>query len=60
VPKFFGQNNCGGNNRSGERAAPRFIDTGDSNDSGSAQFLFVPKSATPIGHRRENTENLKN
>jgi len=60
VPEFFRQDNGRGNDRTGECAAPRFIDSGNPNDSGGAQFLFVTKAAPPISHRRENTENLKN
>ena len=35
-------------NRTGQGAAPGFIDASDTGDTGGAQFLFVTKSATPI------------
>jgi len=53
MPKLFWQNNCGCDYRSGERAAARFVNPGNSNDSRSAQFLFVTKSAAPIHLRRK-------
>jgi hypothetical protein len=50
--KFFRQDDSGGDDRTSQCAAARFIHAGNSNDSGGAQFLFITKSASPIGHRR--------
>jgi len=58
VPEFLGQYGCGRDNWAGQCSATRFIDAGDSNDSGGAQFPFVTKSAAPV-HDGENTEKLK-
>ena len=46
VPKFLGQDHRRSDNGTSERAAARFIDSGDVNDTDRAQFLFVTKSAT--------------
>ena len=58
MSKFFRQQNRRRYHWSGERAAPRFIDASDSNDSGGAQFLFVTKSAAPI-HPRKSLADLR-
>src|SRR2546423_8565675 len=58
VPEFLGQHGCSRDNGAGQCSATRFIDAGDSNDSGGAQFPFVTKSAALV-HAAENTEKLK-
>lgn len=50
VPEFFGQNNRGCDYWPGQGAATCFINAGNSNDSGGAQFLFIPKSAATVAH----------
>src|SRR5437588_2635129 len=52
VSKFFRKNDRSGDNWSRERAAPRFVDAGNSEDSCDAQFLFVTKSAAPVHPRK--------
>jgi hypothetical protein len=48
VPEFFRKNNGGGYDRTGERAASRFIDTGDGRDAQAAQPAFMPETTTTI------------
>jgi hypothetical protein len=45
--------------RTGQRAAPRFIDASDRGDTERAQSAFMPETTTTV-HRGENTETLKN
>ena len=44
--KFFRKDHRRRDYRSGESAAPRFINAGDASDTNSAQSLFVTKAAT--------------
>jgi len=59
VPEFLRENHGGSYHRTGERAAPRFVDSGDGRNSEGAQLALMPETAAAI-HRRENTEKPKN
>ena len=48
MPKSFRQNDCGGDDWTGQGAAPRLIDPCDTGDTNRAQFFFVTESAAPI------------
>jgi len=48
MPKSFRQNDCGGDDWTGQGAPPRFIDPCDMGDTNGAQFFFVTESAAPI------------
>ncbi len=48
VPKSLRQNDRGGDNWTGQGAAPGFIDPCDAGDTDGAQFLFVTESTAPI------------
>ena len=46
VPEFFGENNGGCDDGSGERAAPGFIDPGDARQAQGAELAFMTKTTT--------------
>src|SRR5712691_6626208 len=48
MTKLFRKDDCCCYNRTGERAAASFVNSGNANDTGAAQFLFVAESAAPI------------
>ena len=48
VPEFLRKNNRGRYHRPRERAAPRFVDAGDSGNTERAQFAFMPKTTAPV------------
>jgi len=58
MSKFFRQNDGGRDDRSGQCSATYFVDTGNSNDTRRAQFLFVTKSAAPV-HPRKSSADLR-
>jgi hypothetical protein len=59
MPEFFWKNHRGGDNGTGERAAPGFVDTRNRGDTEGAEFAFMPEATAAI-HQGENTETLKN
>src|SRR6266516_2910430 len=54
MPEFLWQNDGRGHYRTGQRAAARFINSRDANDTEGAQFFFVTKTAALV-HRRQIT-----
>jgi len=58
MTKFFGQNHCGGDHRTRQRAAACLIDSGDARDSGGAKFFLVTKTAAPV-HPRKSFADLR-
>jgi hypothetical protein len=56
VPKLFGQNCRGGNNRPSERTATSFVNSRDPRDSGDPEFFLEAKSASPVHPRKSSTD----
>jgi len=48
VPELLGQDNRCRYDRTGQRAAPRFIDAGDRRDAEGAQSAFMPETTTTV------------
>src|SRR5438045_7519497 len=50
MPEFLWQNHGRRHHRTGQRAAARFINSRNANDTEGAQFFFITKTAAPV-HR---------
>src|SRR5947199_10535490 len=50
MPEFLWQNHGRRHYRTGQRAAARFINSRNANDTEGAQFFFITKTAAPV-HR---------
>jgi hypothetical protein len=48
MSKFFGKNDGGGYDRTGQRAPARFINAGDRRDTKCAQLAFMPETTATI------------
>ena len=48
MPEFFGEDDCRRYNRTGQRAATRFIDAGDRRDTKCAQSAFMPETTATV------------
>ena len=48
MPKFFGENDRGRYDRTGQRTPARFIDAGDRRDAKSAQSAFMPETTATV------------
>ena len=48
MTEFFGENDCGRDDWTGQRTAAGFVNPRNAHNSGGTQFLFVTKSAAPI------------
>jgi hypothetical protein len=59
MPKFFRKNRRSRNDRAGQCTTPGFVNSRDARDSCDAEFIFVTKSATPVGHRRKSSTDLR-
>jgi hypothetical protein len=58
MTKFFGENHCGRDDWTRQRAAARFVDAGDASDAISAEFFLVTKTAAPM-HPRKSLADLR-
>ena len=58
MPKSLRQNDRGGDDRTGQRAAPRLIDASDAGDADGAQFAFMPETTAAI-HRQKIIHRLR-
>ena len=58
MAKFFGKNRRSCNDRASQGTTPGFVNSRNARDSCDAELSFVPKSATPVGHRRKSSIDL--
>src|SRR4029077_820680 len=58
MPEFLWQNHGRGYHRPGQCAAARFVNSGDTDDTERAQFLFVTKTAAPVHANRRLSADL--
>jgi hypothetical protein len=58
MPKSFGKNRRSGNDRTRQGTTPGFVNSRNARHSCDAEFFFVTKSATPVGHRRKSSIDL--
>jgi hypothetical protein len=58
MTKFFRKNYSSGDNWTRQGTTPSFVNAGDLDDAGGAQFFFVTKSASPIHFRDLNDSTI--
>jgi hypothetical protein len=58
MTEFFGENHCGRDDWTCQRAAASFVNPSDARDSNGAEFFLVTKSAAPIHQRESSTHHV--